>query len=55
MKAVPYRVNFYKVLGEPTEEVMPELDMWLTGLERIMARMETVYKQGGYGSIDGKP
>lgn len=55
MKAVPYRSNFYRVLGEPTEEVMPELDAWLGGLEKILARMEVVYKEGGYGSIDGKP
>jgi hypothetical protein len=34
MKAVPYRANFYRVLGEPTEVVMVELDAWLDGLER---------------------
>ncbi len=55
MKAVPYRSNFYRVLGEPVDDVMRELDEWLTGLERILSRMEDVYKKGGYGSIDGKP
>jgi hypothetical protein len=55
MKAVPYRSNFYRVLGEPTDEVMIELDLWLTGLEKILSRMELVYIEGQYGSIDGKP
>lgn len=55
MKAVPYRANFYRVLGEPTEVVMVELDAWLDGLERILRRMEGVYKEGKYGSIDGRP
>lgn len=55
MKAVPYRSNFYAVLGEPEDEVMRELDIWLTGLEKILARMDKVYHENGYGSIDGKP
>lgn len=55
MKAVPYRTNFYRVLGEPTDEVLIELDLWLTGLEKILSRMELVYVEGQYGSIDGKP
>jgi hypothetical protein len=55
MKAVPYRSNFYRVLGEPVDEVMRELDLWLSGLERILARMELAYKEGKFGSIDGRP
>jgi hypothetical protein len=55
MKAVPYRSNFYRVLGEPVDEVMRELDLWLSGLERILARMESAYKEGEFGSIDGRP
>jgi len=54
MKAVPYRQNFYLVLGEPTDVVMSELDLWLSGLERILVRMDGVYKREKYGSIDGK-
>jgi hypothetical protein len=55
MKAVPYRSNFYRVLGEPVDEVMRELDLWLSGLERILARMELAYHEGKFGSINGKP
>ena len=54
MKAVPYRTNFYRVLGEPTDVVMAELDAWLSGLEKVVHQMDTVYKEGRYGSIDGK-
>lgn len=55
MKAVPYRSNFYLVLGEPVDVVMVELDLWLGGLERLLAQMDTVYRVERYGSIDGKP
>jgi len=55
MKAVPYRANFYRVLGEPTDIVMAELDAWLGGLEKVLKQMDTVYKEGRYGSIDGRP
>jgi len=55
MKAVPYRANFYRVLGEPVDVVMQELEAWLGGLERVLRQMDVVYKQGHYGSIDGKP
>ena len=55
MKAVPYRSNFYLVLGEPQGVVMSELDLWLGGLERILQQMDQVYKKEKYGSIDGKP
>lgn len=55
MKAVPYRQNFYLVLGTPVEEVMVELDAWLTGLEVVLRHMNRVYAKGKYGSIDGKP
>jgi hypothetical protein len=55
MKAVPYRSNFYRVLGEPVDKVMAELELWLNGLDRILERMQKVYTEGRYGSIDGKP
>lgn len=51
MKACPYRATFYPKLGEPTSEMMPKLEAWLSALEEIVKKEEGVFKSGGYGEI----
>lgn len=37
MKACPYRDSFYKKLGDDQEQVMAEMQQWLSALEKIVA------------------
>jgi molybdopterin converting factor small subunit len=51
MKACPYRATFYPKLGEPQEEVLPQLEAWLSALEAIVAREAKVFADNSYGEI----
>lgn len=59
MKACPYRRDFYaKLAADPDggasaagDQVNEALDQWLHGLNKIVAQMQKVYKEKGYGEI----
>jgi hypothetical protein len=51
MKACPYRVDFYKKLGNDQSKVDKQMADWLDALERIVTEMTTVYVTKGYGQI----
>ena len=51
MKACPYRVDFYKKLGDDKEEVNKQMTAWLDALDRIVSEMTTVYSTEKYGQI----
>ncbi|CAG8680049.1 23989_t:CDS:2, partial [Racocetra persica] len=48
MKACPYRVEFYKKLGDDQARVNEQYERWLTALERIVAKLNCFYEQGGH-------
>ncbi|CAG8779701.1 15100_t:CDS:2, partial [Racocetra fulgida] len=48
MKACPYRVEFYKKLGDDQARVYELYERWLTALERIVAKLNCFYEQGGH-------
>ena len=51
MKACPYRVDFYKKLGDDKDKVGKQMIAWLDALERIVSEMTAVYSTEGYGQI----
>ncbi|MBW0564411.1 hypothetical protein O181_104126 [Austropuccinia psidii MF-1] len=48
MKACPYRAALFEKLG-PKDQVEVELEKWLTGLEKVVKRIQSFYEKGGYG------
>ncbi|CAG8468162.1 7188_t:CDS:2 [Scutellospora calospora] len=48
MKACPYRVEFFKKLGDDQARVNELYERWLAALERIVAQLICFYEQGGY-------
>ena len=51
MKACPYRVDFYKKLGDDKAKVDNQMTAWLDALEHIVNEMKTVYVTKGYGKV----
>jgi len=51
MKACPYRVDFYKKLGDDQSKVDTQMKAWLNALERIVNDMKTEYVVKGYGQV----
>jgi hypothetical protein len=51
MKACPYRVDFYKKLGDDKDKVEKQMIAWLDALERIVSDMTRVYSTEKYGQI----
>ncbi|CAG8558407.1 3450_t:CDS:2 [Paraglomus occultum] len=48
MKACPLREDFFKKLGEDQERVVELFNVWLTALEKLVARLKTFYTTGGH-------
>ena len=48
MKATPYRADFYKKLGSPSEKVNEDLKAWLAALQKIVTQEQTFFTAGGY-------
>ncbi|CAG8694245.1 glycolipid transfer protein domain-containing protein [Gigaspora rosea] len=48
MKACPYRVEFFKKLGDDQARVNEQYERWLAALERIVAKLNYFYEQGGH-------
>ncbi|KAF8835358.1 het-c2 protein [Paxillus ammoniavirescens] len=59
MKACPQRAGFYTKLAAdpdggaavPQDKLNEELNAWLEGLDKIVKRMQKVYKENGYGEV----
>ena len=51
MKACPYRVDFYKKLGDDKAKVDTQMTEWLNALECIVNDMKTEYVAKGYGQV----
>ena len=51
MKACPYRVDFYRKLGNDKGKVDTQMTEWLDALEKIVTEMKTEYVTKGYGQI----
>ena len=51
MKACPYRVEFYKKLGDDKATVDKQIKDWLDALEDIVNRMKVEYTTKGFGTI----
>jgi len=51
MKACPYRVEFYKKLGDDKAKVDAQMTAWLDALENIVNEMTIVYATKGYGKV----
>ncbi|CAG8709970.1 28463_t:CDS:2 [Dentiscutata erythropus] len=48
MKACPYRVEFFKKLGDDQARVNEQYECWLSALERIVDKLNCFYEQGGH-------
>jgi len=48
MKACPYRADLLQRMGEPADKVHEQLGEWLTGLQKIVTRIDNFYDQGGH-------
>ena len=48
MKACPYRKDFYAKLGSNTDEVYEAMLIWLGGLERDVAILNTFFTTNNY-------
>jgi len=51
MKACPYRVDFYKKLGDDQAEVERKMNAWLNALDNIVTAMKTEYTVKKYGEV----
>jgi len=48
MKAVPYRSEFFKKLGDDETKIHEQYEIWLQALENIVLRLNNFYVAGSY-------
>ncbi|CAG8643197.1 9310_t:CDS:2 [Acaulospora morrowiae] len=48
MKAVPYRAEFFKKLGDDEVKINEQYEIWLQALEKIVVKLNQFYVTGSY-------